>query len=251
MLAKALILGAFVVSTVAFACQSGEMSETVGVKFIYDGDTLYLKDNRKVRIIGINTPEVRHHNQTAEAFGAEATEALRALLYKYHNQVRLQIGSDAYDRYGRVLAHVFLPDNTNVSEWMLKKGFATTLFIPPNLNYLDCYTKAERKAQNKQLNIWKQKAFHLQVADLIDKNYTGYTRLVGRVEGVKHNKRSVIIYLRGGIRIKIAQSNLHYFAHVKLDDLQGKKVSVTGLLRKKGKTRTIHVKHPVYFNLNP
>ena len=249
MLAKALILGAFVVSTAAFACQSGEVSKPVGVKFVYDGDTLYLKDNRKVRIIGMNTPEVRHHNQTAEAYGAEATEALRELLYKHHNQVQLQIGTDAYDRYGRLLAHVFLADGTNVSEWMLTHGFATTLFIPPNLNYLDCYVKAERKAQRKQLNIWKQKAFHLQVADLIDKNYTGYTRLVGRVKKIKHNKRSFIIYLRGGIRIKITQANLHYFKHVKLDELQGKKISVAGLLRKKGKSRTIHVKHPVYLKV--
>ena len=249
MLIKALILSAFIVSTATFACQSGKISEKVKVKFVYDGDTFYLEDKRKVRIIGIDTPEMKHHNQTGEAFAAEATEALRELLYKYNNQVQLQIGEDAYDRYGRLLAYVFLPDGTNISKWMLTRGFATTLFIPPNLKYLDCFTKAERKAQSKQKNIWKQKSFHLQVADLLNKEHTGYTRLVGRVKRVKHNKRSIIIYLRGGIRIKILQSDLHYFKHVKLDDLQGKRISVTGILRKKGKYRTIHVKHPVYLNI--
>ncbi len=251
-LKKALLLGAFFVlffANIGFACQTGQLSKQVKVKFVYDGDTLYLKDDRKIRIIGMNTPEMRHHKQVKEAFAAEATEALRELLSKYNNQVQLQIGEDAYDRYGRQLAHVFLPDGTNVSEWMLLHGFATTLFIPPNLKYLDCYTKAEKKAQNKQLNIWKQSSFHLQVADLLDKSYTGYTRLVARIEHVKRNKRSVVITLRGGIRVKIAQSSLHYFKNIKLDGLEGKRVTVTGLIRKKGKLRTIYLKHPVYFHV--
>lgn len=249
MLKKALILSAFFVSTNGFACQSGKMAETVKVKFVYDGDTLYLKDGRKIRIIGINTPEMKHHKQAAEAFSAEATEALRELLYKNNNQVQLQIGIDAYDRYSRQLAHVFLTNGTNVSEWMLKRGFATTLFIPPNLSYLECYTKAETVAQNKQLNIWKLPRFNLHIADLLDKERTGYLRLVGRVSRVKRNRKSVIVYLRGEIRIKIVESDLHYFDQFKWDDLQGKRVAVTGLLRKKGKLRTINVKHPVYFNV--
>ena len=249
MLIKALIVSAFIVSTAVSACKTGEMSETVKVKFVYDGDTLYLKDNRKIRIIGIDTPEMRHHDQIGEAFAAEATEALRELLYKHNNQVQLQIGSDAYDRYGRLLAHVFLPDGTNISEWMLSQGLATTLFIPPNLKYLECYKKKENKAQREQLNIWKQKNFQLHVADLLDAEYKGYVRLVGRVANVKHNKASIIIFLRGNIRIKISQTNLHYFEHIKLDKLQGKQVSVTGILRKKGKSRTIHIKHPVYFTV--
>ena len=249
MLKRALILGAFFVSSDVFSCQVGEVSETVAVKFVYDGDTLYLKDGRKIRIIGINTPEMKHHKQTAEAFSAEATEALRELLYKNNNQIQLQIGIDAYDRYSRQLAHVFLVDGTNVSEWMLEHGFATTLFIPPNLGYLNCYTKAEKMAQNKQLNIWKLPRFNLHVADLIDKDRTGYLRVVGRISRVKRNKKSVIVYLRGGIRIKIVESDLHYFDQFKWDELQGKRVAVTGLLRKKGKSRTINVKHPVYFNV--
>ena len=249
MLKKALILSAFFVYTNSFACQSGTTTETVIVKFVYDGDTVLLRDGRKIRIIGINTPEVQHHKQIAEAFSGEATEALRELLYKDHNQIQLQIGRVAYDRYSRQLAHVFLEDGTNVSEWMLKHGFATTLFIPPNLKYLDCYNKAERYAQSRQLNIWKLPKFNLQVADLVDKKYTGYLRVVGRVSRVKHNKRSLMIYLRGGIRIRIAKSDLHYFKQYHWDELKGKRVNVTGLLKKRGKSRTINVRHPVYFKI--
>jgi len=251
-LKRALLLSAFFIlfsTNSLLACQSGKLSEPVSVKFVYDGDTLYLKDQRKIRIIGMDTPEMGRHGKVQEPYAAEATEALRELLYQHHNQIRLQIGKDAYDRYGRQLAYVFLPDGTNVSEWMLLRGFATTLFIPPNLKYLDCYVKAERKAQNRQINIWTQNKFHLHVADLLDKKYTGYARLVAKVDSVKRNKRSIIINLRGGIRVKINQSNLHYFKSIHFDNLEGKRISVTGLIRKHGKSRTIYVKHPVYFHV--
>ncbi len=252
LLERALLLSAFFIlfsPDSLFACQSGKLSKPVTVKFVYDGDTLYLKDQRKIRIIGIDTPEMGWHGKVQEPYAAEATEALRELLYQHHNQVRLQIGKDAYDRYGRQLAHVFLPDGTNISEWMLLRGFATTLFIPPNLKYLNCYVKAEQKAQNQQINIWKQKKFNLHVADLLDKDYTGYVRLVAKVDSIKRNKRSIMINLRGGIRIKINQSNLHYFKSIHFDSLAGKRISVTGLIRKHGKFRTINVKHPVYFHV--
>jgi len=54
--------------------------ENAKVKWVYDGDTLLLTDKRKIRIIGVDTPETRHHKQRAEAYGAKAKEALREKL---------------------------------------------------------------------------------------------------------------------------------------------------------------------------
>ena len=49
-------------------CSSQRYDETTSIRYIHDGDTLHLKDGRKVRLIGINTPEVAHGDKTAEAF---------------------------------------------------------------------------------------------------------------------------------------------------------------------------------------
>jgi len=256
-LKKALLMGAFfglanIVFQPLLACQFNEIPSEllvhkVQVESVYDGDTLFLHDGRKVRIIGIDTPELK---RPVEAFSTEARDALRGLLASQQNQVYLQRGEDAYDHYGRLLAHVFLGDGRNVSEWMLTRGFATLLFIPPNLNYLNCYAAAEEYAQNQQLNIWKQSHLKLYVADFLDKQHTGYTRVVARITRVKHHKKSLMIYLRGGIRVNIKARDQGYFQHLNWDDLSGKRVSVTGILRKKGKFRTLHIRHPVYFKLS-
>ena len=46
------------------------------VKKIYDGDTVVLQDGRKIRLLGINTPEVQHRDKTADAGGDEAKQWL-------------------------------------------------------------------------------------------------------------------------------------------------------------------------------
>jgi endonuclease YncB( thermonuclease family) len=222
-------------------------NQKLKVKFVYDGDTFYLDDGRKVRIIGIDTPELK---RPTEAFSSEARDALRGLLASQQNQVYLQAGKDAYDHYGRLLAHVFLSDGRNVAEWMLSHGFATLLLIPPNVGYLNCYAKAEEYAQNLQLNLWTQRHFKLYIADLLDKQHTGYTRLVARITTVEQHKHSAIIYLRGGLRVKINATDLAYFSLLDWDKLAGQRVSVTGILRKKGKFRTLHIRHPIYFRLS-
>jgi len=43
------------------ACPADSFDETTTVRYIHDGDTLHLKDGRKVRLIGINTPEGQNH----------------------------------------------------------------------------------------------------------------------------------------------------------------------------------------------
>ena len=158
------------------------------VKWVYDGDTLLLKDGRKIRIIGINTPEVAHHKKKGEPYGREATEALRALLKQSNNRIHLEIGAEKLDRYKRHLAHVFLPDNTDISLWMLKNGWATTMIFPPNTRYIDDYQQAEQSAQKKKINIWRQKNFQIITPSQLKKSYKGYVRLKARVKQVNFEK---------------------------------------------------------------
>ena len=75
---------------------------------MYDGDTVRLKDNRRVRLLGINAPELRRKNHPGEALAIEARNALRALVEQHSYRAGLRFGSERDDRYGRTLAHLYV-----------------------------------------------------------------------------------------------------------------------------------------------
>jgi len=102
-----------------------------------DGDTLELDGGERVRLLGIDTPEtVRKEGRKwvvieNPKYGArESYEYMRTLEGK---RVRLSYDKSREDRYGRTLAYVYvLPDGPDLSEEMLRRGWARLMLIPPN-----------------------------------------------------------------------------------------------------------------------
>jgi len=256
-LKKALVLSAFFVFVAycmpplyAQPCDVGSLSQAdkVTVKWVFDGDTLLLTDKRKIRIIGIDTPETRHYKQAAEAYAAKAREALRELLSRHDYQVELRYGKERFDRYGRTLAHVLLPDGTNVSQWMLEKGFAHTMTIPPNVQLADCYQSAQASAQQNALRIWRLKNHQPIDAQAVSARRQGFVNIRGTVNNVKSTKKSILFELaspfKRPIKIHIKKQFLVYFKSFDPDKLWGQTIEVTGILKKRHGRRTIYVSHP-------
>jgi micrococcal nuclease len=120
------------------------------VEFVHDGDTLFLDDGRKVRLIGIDTPEV---GDNAECFGDEATAALRALVPE-GSSVRVLADQDPYDQYGRSLLFVFTADGTNVNLELVREGAAEVVYFAPNDLYQPELLAAETAARDAGLGLW-------------------------------------------------------------------------------------------------
>ena len=117
-----------------------------------DGDTVAARINGKeerIRYIGIDTPETYGK---AEYYGAEASEFNRRLVEG--QRVRLELDIEKYDRYGRLLAYVFLTDGTFVNAALMREGFARKLSIPPNVKYSDLFVKLEREAREEGRGLW-------------------------------------------------------------------------------------------------
>lgn len=253
---KALFMSAFFMlftsctdTSADYNCKPPEktLTETAKVKWVYDGDTLLLTDKRKVRIIGIDTPETSHHQQRAEAYGAKAREALRELLKKSNYEVTLHYGQDKQDKYSRTLAHVFLPDGTNISSWLLGRGFARTLAIPPNIKLAECYKQAESLAQQESLNIWSQSNNQLITASILPYKIKGFVRLKGKIHSVKNYRKSTTIELESHnkrpIQLKIKKKNRHYFKSFNPEKLNGRNIIVSGMLKNKYGKRIIYLNH--------
>ena len=97
----------------------------VEVAKVFDGDTFACTDGRRVRLLGVDAPEVSHPDQTAEPFSTESTEWLRQRIE--HQKVRLRIGRRALDRYQRTLAWVYDREGQLVNQELLRAGAARLL----------------------------------------------------------------------------------------------------------------------------
>ena len=115
-----------------------------------DGDTLWLSGIGKVRLIGVDTPEVYG---AAECYGREASAFVERTL-PLGSEVRYRLGVDERDRYGRALAYVWLRDGRLLNRLLAARGYAQPLTVPPNVEYEDVFVDATRRAREAGRGLW-------------------------------------------------------------------------------------------------
>jgi micrococcal nuclease len=148
-LALAVVLAACGTNTHPLATGSNSTHPAVVTKNT-DGDTLWLSGIGKVRLIGVDTPEVFGG---AECFGKAASAFTKRVLPP-GAEVRYRLGTDPRDRYGRALAYVYLPDGRMFNEVLAERGYATPMTIPPNVEYADRFVAAARRAREAARGLW-------------------------------------------------------------------------------------------------
>ncbi len=120
------------------------------VTHVTDGDTFRAGDER-IRIIGIDTPEVA---QRPECFGEEATAALERLM-PVGTEVRLVGDVEPTDRYDRSLAYVHrASDDLDVGRALLAEGAARTLEVAPNTSRAEAYAAESAAAREAGRGLW-------------------------------------------------------------------------------------------------
>lgn len=124
----------------------------ISVKWVNDGDTIVLSDGQHVRYIGINAPEIAHDNHKAEAFGYAAKKYNQSRVQS--KKVRLELDKEKYDRYGRLLAYIYLLDGTFINKEMIEKGYAYLLPRSPNVKYEKTLLQTQREAMSAKQGMW-------------------------------------------------------------------------------------------------
>lgn len=140
--------------------------DSILVTRVVDGDTLVLENGERVRLIGIDTPEM-HESQklyrdsqrsgqdikTIQELGKRSYEFTRKLVEG--KRVRLEFDVEKNDRYGRLLAYVYLPDGTFVNAEIIRQGYASLLTYPPNVKYVDLFKQLYAEARQNSRGLWK------------------------------------------------------------------------------------------------
>lgn len=123
----------------------------IRVDSIIDGDTIKLTSGQSVRLLQIDTPEMRG----SECYSLESSQALAKLLAK-KGTLKLTTDSslDQVDRYGRLLRYLFI-GKSNINLKMVEIGAATPYFYQNKLGkYSKKLLSAAQTAQAKKLGLW-------------------------------------------------------------------------------------------------
>jgi len=231
------------------ACPEINVDETTRIKYVVDGDTVHLQDGRKVRLIGINAPEVAHGNKTAEPFSAEATRLLKAL-FKNNKSVSLLYGEEKHDHYKRLLAHVFTTDGKNVQSILLHQGYARVITFPPNTRFAACYLQQERAARCNKKGLWKK--IKPLAAKKLNNSDIGFQLVRGKLKSININRKGIWLNLDNKLTVGIRPDNQALFDINTLYKMLNQKIVVRGWLNKSKKNSPyyIRVRHPSSIQLD-
>jgi micrococcal nuclease len=138
--------------------RSGEVASTsvsAYVSRVIDGDTIEVRidgDEDEVRYIGIDTPETVKPGTPVQCFGPQASALNHRLVEG--RRVSLVFGRERRDIYGRLLAYVFAQGRF-VNAYLVGRGYARTLTIPPNVAHAGLFHRLARKAGQDGRGLWE------------------------------------------------------------------------------------------------
>ncbi len=125
---------------------------------VIDGDTIEIEGGKKVRYIGIDTPETVHPSKSVQCYGKEAAEKNKNFVEG--KRVRLEKDISETDKYGRLLRYVYLPagktgvDEIFVNKVLVQEGYAFSSTYPPDLKYQDVFLTVEKEAREAGRGLW-------------------------------------------------------------------------------------------------
>lgn len=252
---KYIYLAALLIIVVVVLASRLTSGELYMVKAVIDGDTIALSGSEfRVRYLGIDAPEILTGSSPGEPLGESARKLNSEMVLG--KKVRLERDIEKFDKYGRMLAYVYV-DDVLVNEVLVREGLAEVLFIDPNKKYLTRFQSAEENAQKEQKGIWNKKArftppalneqYVIEPSKAAD--FIGEKVVVrGSVEGARENRHVIALRLKGGLDVVIFRRDLPSFAFFDIEPktfYKDKRVEAIGRVSLyKGRPQII-VNHPI------
>ncbi|MBQ7196945.1 MAG: thermonuclease family protein [Synergistaceae bacterium] len=133
---------------------------------VIDGDTAVIRVNgtdKRVRFLGVDTPETVHPTKGVQPYGKEASNFTKESLTG--RNVWLEYDKSPTDRYNRYLAYVWLSKPSKINKTTIRNnmfnakllagGYAKVLIIKPNDRYKDLFNEIQNEAKESKLGMWQ------------------------------------------------------------------------------------------------
>jgi micrococcal nuclease len=118
---------------------------------VIDGDTIVLSNGEKVRLIGVDTPKTKHPKKPVEYYGKEATAFTKKMVGG--KVVKLKYDVQRRDKYGRLLAYVYLMNGTFLNAEIIKQGYGHAYTRFP-FKYMEQFKQYEKEARENKRGLW-------------------------------------------------------------------------------------------------
>lgn len=147
---------------------SEEEKNRVYVREVIDGDTIRLKNRKKVRLIGIDTPELYEcdklfRDSKKSGISPKEIQKMGRESYQFTKQmcekkfVFLEFDQQKYDKYGRILAYVHLLDGTMLNQEIIEQGYGLAyLYFPFNQEYRENFVRSQKEAKKSNRGLWNK-----------------------------------------------------------------------------------------------
>jgi micrococcal nuclease len=212
------------------------------VRHVLDGDTIILRDNRHVRLIGINAPELGKDGAPDQPLAARARDRLAQLVRG--QRVTLAFESERQDHYGRLLAHVYLADGRDVEEILLREGLAWAVAVPPNVGKLPALITSETEARGSRRGVWDEPAYAPTPVERLTPQDTGFRFIEGTIR--RRAQRHNVIYLdfTPSVALLIPGKDWEKYFKGSPSDLVSHRVTARGWLTESKGRLHLRVSHP-------
>ena len=135
-------------------------SPTYQVLRVTDGDTIHINyngKNKKVRLIGLDTPETKDPRKPIQCFGREATAKMTELAENKNIRLEFDKTQGERDKYGRLLAFVYSEDSKNLAYEMIRQGYGNEYTYNSNpYKYQNEFKEVARKAREENKGLWAE-----------------------------------------------------------------------------------------------
>jgi len=207
---------------------------------VYDGDTIKVrfknKQERKVRLIGIDAPEIENLREEVK-FRAQMAKRF-AFFYLYQKKIKLSYDWEIEDKYGRLLAYIWTEKQGHFNKFILSEGFAVAYLNFP-FKYKEEFIEAEREARKLEKGLWKKGPYpsitvsevRAYIGKLLSVKYT--------CSRVQTKGKFIFLYSSGEeFSTLVLRENVSFFPEI--DSFRGKALVVTGFLEEyKGKPQIV------------
>ena len=146
--------------------------------------------------------------------------------------------------------HAYLPDGRNVQEILLRLGLAWHVAIPPNLENLERYRKAEAEAQAADRGVWRPGLYPAIEAVKIDSKDTGFHRVQGQIQRHWESNEYHFFALAPNLSLRIARADWHHF-DTNAAALVQRSVIARGWISERDGKLSLRLGHPSMLELLP
>ena len=217
------------------------------VTYVIDGDTIEVDDDTRVRLLGVNCPEIGYDGAADEPLAQRARKFVADRVVG--ETVTLKLEGEQRDRYGRLLAHVFLKDGTNLQAQILAHGLGSVVAIPPNIGLVDTYQIAEHAARRDKLGIWNHRYYRPATPQQLGADAQGHRFVTGTVDRIGRSRRNFYLDLGPRFSVVIPHKDWRKYWGGDIDRVLGAKVVVRGWVFTQRKGKRVRVRHPAMLEL--